>query len=195
MKKTTFAILTTLILTLSGCGTDTSFAVPNTGDSTESAQTQGTAPGILSQFSTTDLAGNPIDQSILNDYNLTMVNVWATFCGPCLGEMPDLGELAAEYEEQGVQVMGIVTDVLNSDGTFSEDQIEIAQDIVSKTNAEYPHLLPSNDLMGLLSQITSVPTTFFVDENGNQVGSAYLGAKSKADWASIIDETLKEVSQ
>lgn len=57
--------------------------------------------GILSDFTTTDLEGNSIDQTIFADYPLTMVNVWATFCTPCLNEMPDLGELAAEYESRG----------------------------------------------------------------------------------------------
>ena len=47
--------------------------------------------GILSDFTTTYLEGNSIDQTIFADYPLTMVNVWATFCTPCLNEMPDLG--------------------------------------------------------------------------------------------------------
>ena len=40
---------------------------------------------------------------------------------------------------------------------------------------------------------SSVPTTFFVDSKGNQVGMAYVGARDKASWAEIIDETLAEV--
>lgn len=44
--------------------------------------------GILSQFAATDLDGNEIDQSILEGYDLTMVNIWATFCQPCIREMP-----------------------------------------------------------------------------------------------------------
>ena len=58
--------------------------------------------GVMSRFTATDLEGVEVDQSIFSDYKLTMVNVWATFCTPCINEMPDLGELAAEYSDQGV---------------------------------------------------------------------------------------------
>lgn len=151
--------------------------------------------GILSNFSSTNLNGNVVDLSVLADYDLTMINVWATYCGPCLREMPELGELAAEYKDKDVQIIGLVTDVLNSDGSLSDSQLKTARDVVSSTKADYLHMVPSQDLFGLLSQITSVPTTFFVDKDGNQVGSVYIGAKSKSDWASIIDETLGEVSK
>ena len=149
--------------------------------------------GVLSSFATTDLEGNPVDQSVLADYELTMVNVWATFCGPCLREMPDLGELAGEYEN--VQFIGLVSDTLNSDGSLSESQIETARDIVARTGADYLHLLPSASLMGLLSQIYAVPTTFFVDSQGRQVGSTYMKSMSKQQWVQVIDQVLAEAAE
>ncbi len=164
-------------------------------DAGTSEGAEDTAVGILGSFSATDLEGNEIDESVLADYKLTMVNVWATFCSPCIREMPDLGELASEYKEQGVQIVGMVSDVLDSDGSLSQTQVDTAKEIVDKTKAEYLHILPSEDLFGLLYQITSVPTTFFVDSEGNQVGGVYVGSKSKEAWKSIIDETLKEVSE
>ncbi len=90
-----------------------------------------------------------------------MVNIWVTYCGPCL----------------------------------SETQIQTAQDIVAATHADYLHLLPSDELAGILYQTTSVPTTFFVDQNGVQVGYAYVGSLEKADWAAIIDDKLAVVNQ
>ena len=156
------------------------------------ASSQVEQAGILSAFSTTDLEGNELDQSMLEDYSLTMVNVWATYCTPCLSEMPALGELAEEYRDQGVQIVGLVSDVLNSDGSFSEEQLDTARDIVAETGADYPHLLPSQDLYGLLSQIYGVPTTFFVDSQGRQVGSAYVTAMEKEDWVQVIDGVMEE---
>ena len=156
------------------------------------ASSQGEQAGILSAFSTTDLDGNELDQSMLEGYGLTMVNVWATYCTPCLGEMPALGELAEEYRDQGVQIVGLVSDVLNSDGSYSEEQLDTARDIVAETGADYPHLLPSQDLYGLLSQIYAVPTTFFVDSQGRQVGSAYVTAMEKEDWVQVIDGVMEE---
>lgn len=146
--------------------------------------------GILSDFSATDLEGNPVDETILTGHTLTMVNVWATFCTPCLSEMPALGELAKEYESKGVRIIGLVSDTLDMDGELDDTQVETAADIVSETGADYLHLLPSPDLFGLLGQISSVPTTFFVNSKGEQVGSTYLGAKDKEDWTAIIEQTL-----
>lgn len=147
--------------------------------------------GILSAFETTSISGEAADASIFADYAVTMINVWATFCGPCIQEMPSLKELSEEYAPKGVRVVGLVSDALNYDGSISEEQVEAAKEIVDKTGADYLHLLPSKDLTGLLSQIRGVPTTFFVDHAGRQVGKTYLGAKSQADWGKILDQILE----
>ena len=190
---TAAALSSALLLTACGSNTSKQDAADLPSSTTESSQESG--KGVLSDFTATDLNGNTVDPSIFSDYDLTMVNVWATYCGPCLKEMPDLGELAAEYEGKGVRIVGLVSDAMNADGSISADQVETAQVIVDSTQADYLHILPSEDLMGIVYQITSVPTTFFVDSTGAQVGTAYIGAKSKEDWASIIDSTLAEVQK
>ena len=153
----------------------------------------GEKSGILSSFTAADLEDNEVSQEILADYDLTLVNVWATFCGPCLREMPSLGELAEEYRPQGVNVIGIVSDTLTSDGELDEDQVDLARDLVEETKAEYTHLLPSQDLFGLLGQIYAVPTTFFVDSEGNQVGDTYMQSMSKEELRELIESHLTEV--
>ena len=178
-------------LSLTGCGAaQESSHQPQTQ---QEAQDGEELPGILSTFHAQNLEGEAVDQSILSDYPLTMVNVWATYCGPCLEEMPDLGQLSQEYEGEGLQIIGLLSDALDSDGSVNQDQVDTARQIVEATGASYPHLVPREDLFGLLGQITAVPTTFFVDSQGNQVGSAYLGAMEKEDWAQIIDQMLEEV--
>lgn len=177
------------LLTLAACSpAETMTSTPGPSASEDEVQT-----GVLSAFSTTDLEGNTLDQSILADYDLTMVNVWATFCGPCINEMPDLGELAAEYADKGVQIIGLVSDTMDSDGTISDSQVETAKEIVAETGADYRHLLPSDDLLGILSQIYAVPTTFFVYSEGVQVGDAIVTAQSKEKWIETIDGMLAEV--
>ena len=84
--------------------------------------------------------------------------------------------------------------MLNADGSLSQDQIDTAKDIVEETGADYLHLLPSQDLYGILAQISAVPTTFFVASQGRQVGQAYVQAMSKSQWEDILEETLTEVS-
>ena len=204
MKQWSLALCLALALVLTACaGGDSSQnssaqSPSDAGDTSQSDRAADSgaqeAAGLLSSFSTTDLEGNAVDQSILEDYDLTMVNVWATYCTPCLQEMPDLGELASEYEDKGVQILGLVSDVLNSDGTISDSQVETAQEIVEETGASYQHLLPSADLLGLLPQIYGVPTTFFVDSAGNQVGYAYVTAMEREQFVEIIDAALAEVA-
>lgn len=203
MKRIPFALLGISLaglLALGGCSaaeqkTFTATDEQETTDSQSDAGQTTEQAGVLSSFSTTDLDGNTVDQSVLADYDLTMVNVWATFCRPCIKEMPDLGELAQEYADQDVQIVGLVTDVLNTDGTISEEQVQTARDIVEQTGANYLHLLPSTDLFGVLGQISAVPTTFFVDSEGKQVGSAIISAQSKDKWVETIDAMLAEVQE
>ena len=159
------------------------------------AEEQTSAGGVLSDFTAEDLDGNTVDASLLKGHKVNMINVWGTFCGPCINEMPELGELSREYSEKGVQIIGLVGDLMTPDGSYDEDLVQLAQDIVEKTGAAYPHLKPSDDLgIRVLSSIQAFPTTFFVDENGVQIGSAVVGAKSKADWAALLDEVLAQVS-
>ena len=186
-----FLALVTLAVLLAGCSagpgaTTTTTAAASAADTAKS--------GILAEFATTDLvSGETIDQELLKKYELTMVNVWTTTCGYCIQEMPALGELAAEYEPKGVRIIGFVGDVINSDGSLSDSQMETARAIVESTGADYPHMIPSPDLYGILNQITSVPTTFFVDSEGKQVGYAYTGAQDKNGWIDYIEKMLVEV--
>lgn len=184
-----------LTLTLAACAPAT---LPETGETLtndESAAQAGGAEepaGILSDFAATDLDGNAVDASLFAGYDLTMINVWGTDCGPCIQEMPDLAALHEAYADKGVQVVGLVSDALGMDGSVSESQVADARAIVEETGAAYPHIVPSEDLIFLLQQIFAVPTTFFVDETGAQVGQTYLGTKSEDEWAAIVDELLGE---
>ncbi|MGI6182358.1 MAG: TlpA disulfide reductase family protein, partial [Agathobaculum sp.] len=178
------AVMACLLLALCACGAPEAPKTPAAPDDTASGSTDAPAEnaGILSAFTADTLDGEQVDQTLFAEDTLTMVNVWGTSCGPCISEMPDLAELAEEYEDKNVRIIGLVADVLDSDGQFSETQLETARDVVASTGADYVHLLPSPDLQGLLAQISSLPTTFFVNSAGAQVGTAYLGAKDKEDW-------------
>jgi len=149
------------------------------------------APQGLTDFWTMDLNGNEITQAIFAPYKLTMVNVWATFCPPCLQEMPDLAELHKEYKDKGVNIIGIVTDVYHSNQQIFNRNLSTANLIIEKTGADYLHLLPSEDLVNArLKNVQAVPETFFVDSKGNFVGQTYVGARSKAVWKTVIENTL-----
>ena len=186
-----------LLLMLGACapaGNADSSTMPLPSDgNTSDAAAGDEQTGVMGKFTTTDLDGNEVDQSIFADYKLTMINVWGTFCPPCIHEMPDLGEIAKEYEEKDVRIVGLVADTLNPDGSISDKQVKTAKEIVEKTGADYLHILPSPDLFHVMSAATALPTTFFVDSEGNQVGFAVISAQSKEKWIETIDKMLAEV--
>lgn len=160
----------------------------------EQAATAGKELPFLQSFTATDLDGNAVDQSLFADYRLTMINIWATYCGPCLSEMPELGKLSEAYGERDVQIVGIVSDAMNYDGSISDSQVELAREIVETTGADYRHLLPSEDLQNiLLWQVSAVPTTIFVDSEGALVGYAYMGSADYDAWADRIEAALAEL--
>jgi len=145
----------------------------------------------MANFSTLDIYGNEIDPTVFSEYALTMVNIWGTFCSPCLEEMPDLAEIDAEYKERGFQIVGLVVDVQNSDGSVNLDQIDKAIEIETITGAAYPHLIPSEYLIdGIVQNVQYIPYTIFVDSEGNMVGEAYVGSRSKEQWIKIIEPML-----
>lgn len=135
-------------------------------------------------FSTTDLQGNIVTQAMFSESELTVLNVWATYCGPCIQEMPYLGELSAEYDSTQVQIIGVPMDVYN------EEYLAYANQLITETGADYTHLLLSQELYDWgLYDIQYVPTTFFVNKEGEVVNSV-VGSFSKEDWKKMIDEQL-----
>ncbi len=150
---------------------------------------------LFGNFTTVDLEGNQVGPEIFAQYDLTMVNIWGTYCGPCISEMPELGELSEEYASRGLGIVGIVIDGADYEGNPVAEGIESAKALVEKTQANYLHILPSADLIeSYLSQVQALPTTVFLDADGIQVGKTYLGSKDKNGWMDIIDELLPEVS-
>lgn len=158
-------------------------------DGTEAGQEVDLSDGLFGVFETVTLDGEKVDQNIFAEADLNMVNIWGTFCGPCINEMPDLGELAEEYAEKGVRLIGIIADV-------REPGNEAAEKIVEATGADYTHLVMSQSLkVNYLGQVQGVPTTIFLDREGKQVGEVCVGAKSKKNWSKLIDEMLEETAK
>lgn len=129
-------------------------------------------PDAFPTFSTQDLYGNAVTNDIFSGKDLTVVNVWGTFCNPCIEEMPDLAEWSAAMPEN-VQLIGLVSDLYTADDAQT---LELAQAICEATGASYPSLIAGEDFMGLLSGVVGVPTTFFVDGSGAIVGDPIVGA-------------------
>ena len=118
-----------------------------------------------------------------------------TWCSSCIAELPDLAQLSGEVSEDGVQILTIVADTV-FDGAISQEAVELSKKIRESAGVGYPMLIPDDVLLnGRLKGINAYPETFFVDGDGNIVGSIYYGAKSLEEWREIINEELAGLSQ
>lgn len=148
--------------------------------------------GVKIQFEAKDIYNKNVTDAVFKDAEVTMINIWGTFCGPCISEMPDLGILNKNYESKGLQIIGIVIDSVNRKGRPDVKTIEAAKTIVEKTGADYLHIVPDKKLQnGIIQEVVFIPTTFFVDKNGNQISEIYTGSRSFEEWQEIIDSILK----
>lgn len=151
--------------------------------------TEAPAGSGFTKFNTVDLEGTRADESLFQGKKVTMINIWATYCGPCISEMPGLGVLAEKYADSEFQIVGLITDVQGTDTETAES----ARAIIKKTKAGYRNLLVSKDLIPTLQTVSAVPTTIFVDEKGKQIGAPYVGARPMDVWEEIIAEVLEQV--
>lgn len=140
-------------------------------------------------FTCQDVNGNSVSETIFSQSKLTMVNVWATYCSPCLNEMPGLGELAVLYDPKEFQIIGVISDVQEG---ADEETIAAAAELIEATGADYTHLLLSESVyFTLLKDVTAVPTTFFIDESGTVLDTV-VGAMEKSEWEEKINALLEE---
>lgn len=150
--------------------------------------------GSLGSFTMQDIYGNTYTEGMFQDNKLTMVNIFATWCSPCINEIPDLEKLNAEMSGEGVAVVGIVLDAIGSSGDVQAEAVEKAKLLAERTKASYPFLIPDAGLLnGRLKGVDAVPETFFVDKDGDIVGQAYSGSHSLEGWKEIVQTELANI--
>lgn len=135
------------------------------------------------EMNTVALDGSQVTNENLEGYKVTMVNIWAPWCGPCVGEMPELEELYKAYKDKGFQILGAVPDLRDPDMQWAIDY----------TGITYPVIAVDRAINAYATEY--VPTTFFLDEKGNVLSSeSFIGARSYDDWEAIVKEYLAAVS-
>ena len=199
MKKKLLAIILLLSLALSGCGESSQDEKLNKIAEKLAAQLEEQNFGKMAEFSerdkyyftfeTTTVDGETWNSDNFANSKITMINVWGTYCNPCLAEMPFLGELAAEYDAAEFQVVGVVCDIMEGD---SAENIDRAKVLIEEAKAAYPHLLVNDSVNSSFMQVVSlVPTTFFVRSDGSLAG-CIAGAMEKESWKALIDDLLSK---
>ena len=154
---------------------------PEATDAPEESQ----APIPALDFTLTDQFGNT---HTLDQYKgkTILLNFWATWCGPCRSEMPDLQAVYEDYgnNEKDLVVLGVAAPNLGQEGS--------AEDITAfleENGYTYPTLMNEDASLFYSYGISSFPTTFMIDKNGNVYGYI-MGAQSREVFDNIIQQTM-----
>lgn len=113
--------------------------------------------------------------------SVLLVNFWATWCGPCKAELPDIVDLANQYKPKGLITVGVSMD---------EGGKKVVEPFVKKVGIPYPILLPKAD-DPLTHTIPSIPVTILVDKQG-RIAYKFVGARSRAEFEPAIKSLLDE---
>lgn len=146
----------------------------------ENIQQNNNEDGSKFTFSTTDIDGNSVSIDDFSDAKLIMVNFWEPWCGPCVGEMPDLEKLYEEYKAEGFVILGIYS---------SSDMEDEAREVLDSCGTTYPVLNYVSSMEPFTTEY--VPTTVFLDGTGNVLtDEPIVGGQSYDDWKEMIEEYL-----
>ena len=118
-------------------------------------------------FQLQDLNGNDVSLEIYRD-KVVLVHFWATFCIPCLAEMPVLESLWQEYGGEGLVILGIAGDRGNT---------EIVHEFAEKTGVSFPVVHDSDGRVRNQYEVAALPTTYLVGRDGKISGRA-VGTRS-----------------
>jgi thiol-disulfide isomerase/thioredoxin len=104
---------------------------------------------------------------------LTVVNLWATWCGPCVREMPTLAALQTAFADQGVKVMALSVDRAE-DRQFAAEELARLSGGALKLYAD-----PSYAVVYEIGEVKGFPTTIVYDGAGKEIGRIH-----ETDWSS-----------
>lgn len=133
----------------------------------------------LPQLSYVDTSGKAYTLESLKG-KVVVINFWATWCGPCKKEIPDLSKLYKKYKDQGVVMLG----VLSNDNPPDSDLLNFQSDY----DMEFPIVRQSSDILVSFNYPQALPTTFVFDRHGRRVGAPHVGGIQ-------IDQLDAELSQ
>lgn len=137
--------------------------------------------GSQVKFVTEDFDGNEVNsEDLFLKADITMLNLWGTWCGPCRRELPEIAEIAKEYNTPKIQFVGVCNDA------DDEETIAEAKELLADAGAEYLNLKAFDGLDAALPTL-SYPMTIFVDSEGKLVLEPIYGADVELYRTSIAE--------
>ncbi|MEO5566965.1 MAG: TlpA disulfide reductase family protein [Gemmatimonadaceae bacterium] len=134
-------------------------------------------------YAASTMTGDPVSLAALRG-KVVLLNVWATWCGPCRKEIPELRALHATYKDRGLELIGVSVDADGTDETIKEFLTEFKMD--------YAIWRDPNEAVSATFRMAGVPATFLIDRRGIIRWKA-TGAVEPGDstLTSAIEKALK----
>ena len=130
------------------------------------------------------MEGKEISNDVFKDSKLTVVNVWGSWCGPCVQEIPELQKLSENMKDKNVNVIGIAQD--------AGSNFQAVKEVLDKSKVTYQNIIPSGPTEDFVMSLQAFPTTFFVDSQGKIV-YAIQGSKNLEGFTQIVDDLLSKM--
>lgn len=168
-------------------GSETASRTDETGNSESAPSDPDAVPAP--DFTLVDQYGN---EHTLSDYKgkTVFLNFWATWCGPCRSEMPEIQALYEKYgeNEEDLVVLGVATPNLGQEGS-AEDIAAFLED----QGYTFPTVMDETGFISAMYGISAYPTTFMIDADGNVYG--YVASALTGDiMESIVQQTMDSVT-
>ena len=112
---------------------------------------------------------------------VVLINFWATWCGPCIQEIPSLVNMQDEFGPQGFSVIGISMD---------QGGPRVVNKMMKKLGVNYPVVIGNNKLSSGFGGVFGVPTSFLVDRAGNVI-KRFTGYIDHKVFAAEVKKALK----
>ena len=138
-----------------------------------------TISGEAPNFTLKSNSGKNIKLSELRG-QVVLINFWASWCGPCRQEMPELNKLYSKYKKLGFTILGV---------NVEEDNTE-ALKIIKDDKISFPILFDTENKVSRLYDVTGMPTSIVVGRNGNM---RYLHRAYKPGDISKYKKWVKEL--
>jgi peroxiredoxin len=174
MKKSVLIVTVAAIAFISGLSVRGLLSSPQAKSNQES-QNQ------LPEFSLPDLGGKQHD---IKEWQgkVLVINFWATWCPPCLKEMPEFEAIHAEYAKKGLQVIGIAL-----------DDAEPVKEFIASKKITYPILMGEDQGMKIAHDlgniVNTVPFTVIVDKKGHLIKSQ-MGTLTREQLLGLVTPLL-----
>ena len=132
-----------------------------------------------------DMKGNAVSADIFKDYDVTMINIFTTWCGYCIEEMPELNTLYSQLPKKA-NLIGICADAYEK----PDDLVAI----VDYFELKFPVLKMTDDQVDKIYNVLGYPTTIFVDKNGKLLDVITGAPKNPLkDYGSKINSLLGKI--